>query len=104
IVTAPEKMAGALLLDIDADERAFVPLRKGEIKIWKADGTIVSAGQIPVFSGNEDGLLSLVLDPQFTTNHWAYLYYSAPSENFQHLSRFTVNGDTIDMASEKVLL
>jgi len=104
VVSAPEKMVGAMAVDIDPDERAFVALRKGQIKIWKPDGSIVTAAQLSVFSGNEDGLLNLAIDPQFATNHWIYVYYSAPNENFQHLSRFTVNGDKLDMASESVML
>jgi cytochrome c len=104
IVTAPERLAGAMMIDVDNTERAFIALRKGEIKLWKPDGTMSTAGRLTVFSGNEDGLLGVVLDPQFATNHWIYLYYSAPNENFQRLSRFTVNGDTIDMASESIML
>ncbi len=104
IVTAPEKVAGALALDIAPDERAFVGLRKGQIKIWKPDNTMVTAGMLSVYSGLEDGLIGLAVDPGFATNHFIYIYYSASSESFQHLSRFTVNGDTIDMASEKILL
>jgi cytochrome c len=104
VVSAPEKMLGALGLDIDANEWAFVALRRGQIKIWKPDGSIVNAGMLSVFSGNEGGLLNLALDPQFTTNHYMYVYYSAPNENFQRLSRFTVNGDRIDMASESIML
>ena len=29
-----------------------------------------------VFTGNEDGLLGITLDPNFATNHWVYLYYA----------------------------
>jgi glucose/arabinose dehydrogenase len=104
VVSAPEKMLGALGIDISADERAFVALRRGQIRIWKPDNSIVTAGQLSVFSGNEDGLLNLALDPGFMTNNYLYVYYSAPNENFQRLSRFTVNGDRIDMGSESIML
>ena len=103
-MTAPEKLAGAMALDIAPDERAFVGLRKGQIRIWKPDNTMVTAGMLSVYSGNEDGILGLAVDPGFATNHFIYIYYSASSESFQRLSRFTVNGDTIDIASEKILL
>ncbi len=56
----------------------------------------------------ENGLLGIALDPNFATNGWVYLYYSPPTSTIpsprQHLSRFTMVGDTIDRASEKVIL
>ena len=62
-------------------------------------------GQIPVHRGNENGLLGITLDPDFRINHWIYLFYSAPSPEVQHVSRFTIGADgNVDMASEKVLL
>ena len=62
-------------------------------------------GTIPVHRGNENGLLGITLDPDFATNRWLYLFYSAPSPEIQRVSRFTVAADgTLDMASEQLLL
>jgi len=104
IVTAPEKLAGIMSIDVDPNERVFIALRKGELRLWKPDNTMVTAARLSVSSGNEDGLIGVAVDPNFNTNHWVYLYYSAPNESFQHLSRFTMNGDTLDMASESVMI
>ena len=38
------------------------------------------------------------------TNGWIYCLYSPKGFDGQHLSRFTMRGDTLDLASEKVLL
>jgi glucose/arabinose dehydrogenase len=55
--------------------------------------------------GNEQGLLSLATDPQFSTNHHVWLYYSASGPQRSVLSRFTARLDgTIDPDSELVVL
>ncbi len=49
----------------------------------------------------------MTVDPNFATNHYLYLYYSPDTETIPtyQLSRFVVSNDnTIDLASEKVLL
>lgn len=93
-------------LAVAADGRVFYIERGGAVKIWKPQtATTVLAAQIPVFSQLEDGLIGLTLDPGFMTNNWLYLYYSpAGATPRQYLSRFTMNGDVMNLASEKILL
>jgi len=56
-------------------------------------------------AGNEEGLLSVALDPQFSTNRNVWVYYSADEPKRTVLSRFTANEDgTIDRSSELVVL
>ncbi len=58
-----------------------------------------------VHSGHEDGLLGLVLDPDFAQNSWLYLFYSpVGDEPKQRVSRFTFTGTSIDLSSEKVII
>jgi cytochrome c len=93
-------------LDIAPDGRVFYIERDGRVQIIKPDtGTTVTAVTLPVFTGNEDGLIGIKLDPNFATNNWVYLYY-APNGGGprNYLSRFTVEGDAINAASEKVVL
>ena len=55
--------------------------------------------------GNEEGLLSVALDPQFSTNRNVWIYYSADEPKRTVLARFTANEDgTIDRSSELVVL
>ena len=92
-------------LAVANDGRVFYIERAGKVKIFKPDGpNIVEAGELNVFTGIEDGLLGIALDPIFDTNHWLYLFYSDGQIAEQHVSRFTLVGDMLDMASEKVLL
>jgi len=70
---------------------------------------VTTALELDVYTSGEDGLQGITLDPDFAENGWVYLYYSAPHESIdddphKRLSRFTVDGDTIDPASEVELL
>ena len=88
------------------DGRVFYIERGGKLKIYKPqNSSIVVAGQLAVSTTLEDGLLGLTLDPGFATNGWLYLFYSpAGTTPEQHVSRFTMVGDTLDASSEKLLL
>lgn len=56
-------------------------------------------------AGNEEGLLSIQLDPQFSTNRHLWAYYSAAGPRRTVLARFTAAEDgTIDRATELVVL
>ncbi len=90
-------------MSIAADGRVFYDERAGKVKMWKPDTrSTVVVGTIAIDEGREDGLLGIALDPNFATNHWLYLFYSPPGNvSEQHVSRFTLSGETIDLASEK---
>ncbi|MFC4855427.1 ThuA domain-containing protein [Actinophytocola glycyrrhizae] len=101
-------------IDVAPDGRVFfTELVRGQIRVYDPEArTTSTAITIPVYSGGEDGLLGITLDPGFADNGWLYVYYSPASDddtdpaNFvNRLSRFTVGeGSQIDPASEKVLL
>lgn len=96
-------------LDVAPDGRVFFNEYNGNLKIYKPDTrTTVVAGTLSVYGqgqNSEDGLVGMALDPAFATNRWVYLNYSpAGSQEIARISRFTMNGDRMDMASEKVLL
>ena len=56
-------------------------------------------------NGNEEGLLSITLDPGFAANGRLYVYYSVEDgPRRTRLSRFTVAGVAADPASELVIL
>ena len=94
-------------LDVAPDGRVFYIEREGEVNIWKPDTEqTVVAGNIPVTTSQENGLLGLQLAPDFDTSHWVYLFYSMlpDSSNTQVIARFKVNGDTLDLGSEQRIL
>ncbi|MBI3866944.1 MAG: PQQ-dependent sugar dehydrogenase [Verrucomicrobia bacterium] len=88
-----------------ADGRIFFGERHGAVKVWRPETQdTITLGQLEVFSGPEDGLLGLALDPGFLTNHWLYLFHSQPGALENRVSRFTIEGDRLDAASGKTLL
>lgn len=80
--------------------------RRGALKLFNFETEQTETiAQIDLFYGNEDGLLGLAVDPNYKTNHWIYLFYSAPGdEPLQHVSRFSLTDKTLDLDSEKILL
>lgn len=87
------------------DGRIFILDRYGELLIYKpGPQTMLSAGTLPVFHDFEDGLIGISFDPNFTLNNHLYLHYSPPTTSVNRVSRFTMNGDQLDMSSEVVML
>lgn len=79
--------------------------RRGAVKLWNQQTGLISiAAQFQVDSGREDGLLGIVLDPNFSTNNYVYVFYSPLSVSEQRVSRFTFDGATFDMNSEIIML
>ncbi|WP_433728814.1 ThuA domain-containing protein [Actinoplanes sp. CA-051413] len=105
-ITLDSNTSNPMELDIADDGRVFYVERDGRVRIIKpATGTTVTAVDLDVFTGNEDGLIGIRLDPDFAANGWVYLYYARNDGVARNLlSRFTVTGDTIDPATEKVVL
>jgi glucose/arabinose dehydrogenase len=94
------------------DGRLFVAQQGGIVRIVNSDGTKSTFLDISnqVYEQNSMGLLGITLDPQFTTNRFVYLFYTAkatattPIHN--RIARVTANasGDSAVPGSEQVLL
>ncbi|MGW0549671.1 ThuA domain-containing protein [Streptomyces altiplanensis] len=106
-VALDENTADPMELDVAEDGRVFYAQRSGEVKIFDpATHATTTAGKLDVYTGGEDGLVGMELDPAFADNHWIYLYYApaGAKDDVNRLSRFTVKGNTLDLAGEKKLL
>src|SRR3954471_14008527 len=54
---------------------------------------------------NERGLVGIAIDPNFNSNHFVYVYYTAPgSPAHNRATRFTANGDVAVAGSEQSIL
>ncbi|MBG9374758.1 ThuA domain-containing protein [Panacibacter sp. DH6] len=90
----------------------LVGQRRGEIMLYKNDTKKVKqAGFLNVYwktntpgVNAEEGLLGMQKDPNFAKNNWVYIYYSPIDSAVNRLSRFTFKNDTIDNATEKVII
>lgn len=53
----------------------------------------------------EKGMMAIIADPNFATNKYIYVQYcKAGGNGTDQVSRFTVNGDVVDPASEKLIM
>jgi len=105
-VTLDDTTENPMEIAVAPDGTVYIVELAGKVKRYSpSNGSVSTVGTIPVHRGNENGLLGITLDPDFATNRWIYLFYSAPTPEEQHVSRFTLDGDgDIDMTSEKILL
>jgi PKD repeat protein/glucose/arabinose dehydrogenase len=105
-VTLDDTTKAPTSLDVAPDGRVFYTEILGQVRVWDPDtGAVSTAMNLPVYAGGEDGLVSLVLAPDFADTGHLYVYYSPPGEEeINRVSRFTVNGDVVDRASEVALI
>lgn len=92
------------------DGRVVVLQQSGQVRLV-VDGVVKagSALNLSICSGGERGLLGFTADPDFAANGQVFIYYtrtegSAPGGCVNRVSRFVMRGDTIDPASEVVLV
>ncbi len=104
-VTLDDNTANPMELVIADDGRVVYVDRNGDVKVIAPNGNVSTAGTLNVYTGQEFGLLGIALDPDFATNNQLYLYYSPVGAGpVDRVSRFTMEGNTLDMASEEVVL
>lgn len=88
------------------DGRLLINELGGQIRVYK-NGILLSepAHTLQVSNEGEQGLTGLAIDPNFGTNGYIYIYYTAlfPSPH-NRLSRLTMSGDTVVPNSERILL
>lgn len=98
------------------DGRVIYAERKGKIKVFDpATNKVTVIGEFAVstkyvnkkgeVSEGEDGLQGIILDPDYETNHWIYVYYApAGKEEKNTLERYTWLGKEIIKSSKKTVL
>ncbi len=98
-------LANAVDFEIAPDGRIFILNRFGGITLYDpVSQTTTEALRFDVYSGIEAGLNGLALDPNFSTNAYLYLFYSPLTPNVNRVSRFTLVGNKVNLASEVVIL
>ncbi len=92
------------------DTRLFVLERSGRIRIILSGGTVLATPFLNISArvdsgGLEEGLLGLAFHPDYATNGYFYVNYTATTGRTR-ISRFTVTADpnVADPASEDILL
>lgn len=98
-------------LEILPGGRILVLEKGGTIKVVHADGSVTVAATLSVCAEGEQGLLDAAIDANFAANGFIYVYRTHTGDTTtcgtgrgNQLSRFTMSGDTISVASEVVLV
>ncbi|HEV2800145.1 MAG TPA: PQQ-dependent sugar dehydrogenase [Pyrinomonadaceae bacterium] len=88
------------------DGRIFVCLQDGNLRVVK-NGALLPTPflTVTVSASGERGLLGVAFDPNFASNNYVYVYYTATTPAIHNrVSRFTANGDVAVAGSETILL
>jgi cytochrome c len=100
VETLLEGMPQPMQLEIAPDGRLFFIEIAGKLRIYKpGERQVIDAGTLEVTTAQENGLLGMALDPEFTSNQFIYLLHSSKAFIGQTLSRFTMKGDELDLSS-----
>ena len=113
-VALDENTSAPFALDVASDGRVFfTELVRGQIRVYDPETrNVKTALTLNVYSGGEDGLMGIALDPDFAENGHVFVYYAPNSSNnadpqnfFSRVSRFTVDANNdIDPASERLII
>ncbi len=88
------------------DGRIFVAQQTGQLRVIK-NGVLLPTPflTLTVDANGERGLLGVAFDPNFVTNQFVYVFYTAPTPAVHNrVSRFRANGDVVEVGSELMLL
>ena len=102
-------LSNTTAMALHPDGRIFVCQQTGELRVIK-NGAVLPTPfvTLPVNSSGERGLLGVAFDPNYATNRFVYVYYTATTPAIHNrVSRFTANSANQDVAvagSEVVLL
>ena len=99
-------------LEFLPDGRMLITDFSGKVLIVQAGATVVDTAPVlqlvnvideDVTAGGERGLVDVLADPNFASNGFFYLFYTAGSPQRDRVSRFTLAGNTASLASEVVI-
>lgn len=94
------------------DGRLLIAEFRGRVLVAQAGATSVDATPVielpnifeeDLTAGGERGLVNVVADPEFVSNGYIYLFYTATTPQRDRVSRFTMTDNAADPASEVVV-
>ena len=102
-------LSNTTAMALHPDGRIFVCQQTGELRVIKNDVVLPTPFvTVPVNSVGERGLLGVAFDPDYATNRFVYVYYTATTPAIHNrVSRFTADATNQDVAvpgSEVIIL
>lgn len=133
LARGPNAVGEAIAIAVLPDGRALHTARDGRVFLSAEGAGTTVAARIPVYQHDEEGLQGIAVAPDFAQSRWIYLMYApkldtpaddpatpglnegdAPAEgtaeDFErykgetYVSRFRLEGDVLDLASEQVVV
>ena len=88
------------------DGRLFVAEQGGRLRVIRNDALLPTEFvTVTANSAGERGLLGIAFDPNFATNQFVYVYYTATTPTIHNrVSRFTASGDVAVPGSEVIIV
>ncbi len=104
--TEPTEMAILPHLDV------LIAQRRGELMLYsEKTKEVKQVGYLNVYHkatvpkvNAEEGIMGLVIDPNFARNNYVYVFYSPIDTSVNRVSRFEYRNEAIDPKSEKIVL
>ena len=105
-VALDENTSNPMELDIAEDGRVFYIDRNGAVQIIQPNGTVVTAGTIPVYTGQEFGLLGHRARPRLRDQQLGLPLLLADRANqpIDRIARFTMAGNTLQLDTATTIL
>jgi glucose/arabinose dehydrogenase len=95
-------------MEFAPDGRLFVSEQAGKVRVIKNNALLATPFldiTSQVDSAGERGVFGIAFDPNFASNHYVYIYYTAKTPTpHNRVSRFTANGDIAMAGSETVII
>lgn len=99
-------------LTILPDLSVLIAERKGGLQYYNpSDTTLTKIEEFDVYHHSdlpgvnvEMGFMGIQADPDYSKNHWVYVYYSPMEKSVDRLSRFKFSEGVWDMNSEQIIL
>ena len=114
-VVLAENLDEPMAFEVLPDGTSYIVERKGNLKKYNpSTKTTDLIATIPVNTKYvsaegvsreaEEGLMGMTLDPNFSKNHWIYLYYADPTEKKHVLARWDLIDNQLVDKSKKIVI
>jgi cytochrome c len=115
VLTKPGELDEPMVIDFLPNGKILWVERKGGLKSFDGStGTVTTIATIPVNTKYtskegevreaEEGLMGLIVHPNYEKNHWIYMYYADPADAKHVLARWELKDDKLDESTKKVVI
>ena len=115
VLTKPGELDEPMVIDFLPDGKILWIERKGGLKSFdNSTGVVTTIATIPVNTKYtskegevreaEEGLMGLIVHPDYDKNHWIYMYYADPTDAKHVLARWELREDSLYESTKKLVL